>query len=90
MYGGFECVLISTDKINFGSNTKRHLGHTVCSHGYKLICVDERYSKPCKTYFVDDAIDTFLNDIMKESEFCSKPLVVFKKDHEGFKNSTKC
>ena len=36
--------------------------------------------------------------MLKESEYCSKviktefnkPLVMIKKDHKGFKNSTKC
>ena len=58
LYGGFECVLTpSADNINFGPNTEKHQGHTVYSYGYKLICVDERYSKPCKTYIHKDTAD---------------------------------
>ena len=57
----FEYVLIpSPDNINFGPNTKKHQNHIVCSYGYKLLSVDERYSKPYKTYFGKDAIDKFL------------------------------
>ena len=62
------------------------------------VCVDERYSKPNKTYFGEDAIDTFFNDRINESEYyCrvietefNKPLDMTKKDNEDFKNSTKC
>ena len=38
--------------------------HIVCSYGYKLICVDELYSKPYKAYFGKDPIDKFLNDMI--------------------------
>ena len=65
---------------------------------YKLICVDERYSKRYKTYFGEGAIDKFFDDIIKESEYCSKviekefekPLAMTKKDHEDFKSSNEC
>ena len=47
MYGDFECVLkLSTDNINFCPNAKEYQYHIACSYGYKLICVDERYSDP--------------------------------------------
>ena len=54
-------------------------------------------SKLCKTYFGEDIIDMFLNDRMKESEYCpklietefNKPLALTKRDHEDFNNSTK-
>ena len=54
-------------------------------------------SKLCKTYFGEDSIDVFLNDRIKESEYCpevietefNKPLALTEKDHEDFNNSTK-
>ena len=52
--------------------TPKDTNHIVCSYGYKLICVHDRYSKPYKTYFDKDAIDRFLNDMIKEGEYCSK------------------
>ena len=45
--------------MNFDPSTKKYQDHIVCSYRYKLVCVDEQYSKPYKTYFVEDAIDTF-------------------------------
>ena len=70
----------------------------MCSYGYKLICADERYSEPQKTFFGKDAIDKFLSDMVKESKYCSKAtqaqfnklLVRSEKDHEDFDNFTKC
>ena len=60
--------------------------------------VVELYSKPYKTYFGEDAIDKFLNDWMKESEYYSKvietefkkPFVMAEICHEDFTNSSKC
>ena len=36
---------------------------------YKLICVDEQYSKPFKIYFGKDVIDKFLYDMVDDSKF---------------------
>ena len=57
----------------------------------------EEIGKLCQTQFGEVTIEEFFNDIMKESEFCSKvikkefnkPLVKIKKGHEDFENSTK-
>ena len=93
IYGDFKCILIpSTDNINFGSNTREYQDHIVCSCGYKIICVDDRYSKSYKFYFGEDVIKKNLNHMIKESEYCSKiietefnkPIVMTRKDHEDF------
>ena len=36
------------------------------------MCILERNSKPYKTYFVEDAVDKFLNDIIEEGKYYSK------------------
>ena len=87
----------NNDNIDFGPNTKKYQDHIVCSYGYKLICVPDRYSKVYKTYFGKDAIDKFSN-MIKEIEYCckiietefNKSIVRNKKDHEAFENSNKC
>ena len=62
-YAYFECVLVpSTGKNCNDPNTD-------CSSGYKLIYVDEQYSKPYKSYFGDDTIENVLNDMIHESEY---------------------
>ena len=82
-------MIPSTDNIDFGPNTEKCQDHIVCSFNFKVIHVDERYSKPYKTYFGEDAIENFLNEMVKEKEYCStvikgkfnKSLVMTKKDH---------
>ena len=98
IYDYFECVLIpSFDNIDFGPNTKKYQDHIACSYGYRLISADDRYGKPYKTCFGEDAIDKFLNYMIKESEYSSevtetefnKPLAMPEKDHENFNYSIK-
>ena len=68
-----------------------------CSYGYKLVCVDDKFSKSFKSYLGDDAVYNFNNSMLKEIKCCSgvmknhfnKELVKTKKD-EDFENSFKC
>ena len=58
-------------------------------------CVDEKFSKPFKTYLGKDAVYNFINSMIEESKYCSdvmkkhfnKELMVTKQDNEHFKNS---
>ena len=47
--GESGCVVIPSTDIYFGPNIKKYQDHITCSHGYKLICVDDRYSESHKT-----------------------------------------
>ena len=38
-----------------------------CSYGYKLVCVDDKFSKPFKSYLGQDAVCNFINSVIKES-----------------------
>ena len=66
-----------------------------CSYGYKLVCVDDKFSKPFKIYFGKDEYN-FVNSMIEESKYCSdvmrkhfnKELVMTKEENENFKNST--
>ena len=71
--------------------------HIACSYGYKLVCVDDKFSKPFKTYLNEDVVYSFINNRIEESKHCCdvikkhfyKEFVMTKEDNEGFKNSTK-
>ena len=68
------------------------------TYGYKLVCVDYKFSKPFKAYLGEDAVYNFIDNMIQESKYCSgllkkhfnKKLVMTKEDNEDFKNSTKC
>ena len=39
-----------------GSYTNKYQKLIACSYGYKFVCVDSKFSKPCKTYLGKDAV----------------------------------
>ena len=51
----FERILVSEDNI--------------C--GYKLVWIDDRFSKSFKTYLDEDAVYNFINSMIEESRYCS-------------------
>ena len=72
--------------------------HIACSYDYKLVSVDDKFSKPFETYLGKDAIYNFINNMIEECKYCievmkkhfNKELVMTKENNENFNNSTKC
>ena len=66
--------------------------HVNCSKGYKSQFVDDKFSKPCKSYLGEDTVYNFINSILGESKYCSSvtkkhinnELVMTKKDYEDY------
>ena len=70
----FESILLPEDnrKQNLNeSYTNKYQKHVACSYGYKLICVDDKFSKPFKSYLHEDAVYNFISSMIKESKYCS-------------------
>ena len=67
-------------------------------YGYKLVCVDDKFTKLFKSFLGKDTVYNFISSMTKESKYCShvmkkhfnKELVMTKKDNKDFENSTKC
>ena len=68
--------------------------HVACSYGYKLVCVNDKFSKPFKSYLGKDAVYNFISSMTEESKYCSdvmkkhfnKELVMTKEDNKDFEN----
>ena len=67
-----------------------------CSYEYKLVCVDDKFSKPFKSYLGQDVVFSFINSrITKkvlywyDGKYFNKELMMTKEDDEDFENSTK-
>ena len=99
-YPGFESILIpdvNDKQIPDESYTNKY-ENVACNYGYKLVCNDNKFSKPFKSYWGEDAVDNFINNMIEESKYCtdimkkhfSKELVMTKNDNEDFNNSAKC
>ena len=101
IYANFETILVPEDngKQNLEESYRnKYQKHLAWSYGYKLVCVDDKFSKPFKTYLGKDAASNFINNMIEESKqrnevtkkHFNKELVMTKEDNENFKNSTKC
>ena len=44
--------------------------HVACISGYKLVCVDDKFSKPFRSYLGEDSVYNFINDMIEESKYC--------------------
>ena len=53
IYVDFKSILVPEDngKQNLNeSYTNKYQKYVACSYGYKLVCVDDKFSKPFKSY----------------------------------------
>ena len=101
IYAEFESILVPEHNGKQNPNesqTNKYQKHVGCSYGYKLVHVNDKFSKPFKSYLGKGAIYNFIRSIIKESKNCSdvmkshfsKKLVMTKEGNEDFENSTKC
>ena len=68
IYADFESILVPEDKGKQNPNesyTNKYQKHVACSYGYKLVCVDDKYSKPFKSHLRKDAAYNFNSSVIK-------------------------
>ena len=101
IYAYFESILVPKDNGKQNPNesyVNKYEKNVACSYGYKLVCVDDKFSKPFKSYLDEDVVYNFISRMIEASKYYSdvmknhfnKELVMTKKDNEDFENSTKC
>ena len=101
IYADFESILVSEAYGKQNPNesyTNKYQKHVTGSYDYKLVCVDDKFSKSFKSYLGKDAVYNFISSMIEESNYCSdvmkkhfnKELVITKKDNEDFENPTAC
>ena len=52
--------------------TQKYQDHIPCSFAYKLVCVDDRFSKPIVSCRCENAAYKFIEAIFKEHQYCKK------------------
>ena len=101
IYADFGSILVPEDNGKQNPNesyTNKYQKHVVCSYGYKLVSVDDKFSKPVSFYLAKDAVYSFINSMTDGSKLYSdvmikhfkKELTMTQEDDEDFENSTKC
>ena len=74
-YADFECILKNVDSDinnNASSYTKKYQDHIPCSFAYKVVCVENKFSKKIVLYRGKDAINKFIKLILNEYNYCRR------------------
>ena len=82
VYADFECNLESVKSYE-DSYSKKYQDHILCSFAYKLICVNDKFTKPIIVFRDQNAAYQFIKAILKEHEYCKKVMKKHQKyNHE--------
>ena len=71
IYADFECNLESVESYE-GSYSTKYQDHIPCGFAYKLVCVDNKFTKPIFVFRGKNATYEFIKAIAKEYQFCKK------------------
>ena len=55
-----------------GTYTKKYHEHVPCSYAYKVVCIDDRFSKPIVVYRGENAAYEFIKAVLEERKYCKK------------------
>ena len=97
IYVDFECNVKrvrSSDRSDNALYTKKYQKHIPCSFAYKVVCVDDKFSKPVVLYRGKHAINRFIKEynyykkVLKKH--FNKNLVIPAEVEESFQSSNKC
>ena len=70
IYADFQSILVPDDNGKQNPNeshTNKYKKYVACSYGYKLVCADDKFSKPFKLYLGKDAVYNFISSMVKGS-----------------------
>ena len=62
----FYYLKIMESKIQMSFILKNIKNYIACSYGYKLVCVDDKFSNPFKSYLGEDAVYNFISSMIEK------------------------
>ena len=96
IYADFECNLKNVECYE-GTYTKKYHEHVPCSYAYKVVCIDDRFSKSIVVFRGKNAAYEFIKAILKEYEYCKKVMKIsfnknsiMSEEEEQFLSSNIC
>ena len=96
IYADFECNLKNVEYYE-GTYTKKYHEHVPCSYAYKVVCIDDRFSKPIVVFRGENVAYEFIKAILKEYEYCKKVMkkhfnknLIMSEEEEQFQSSNTC
>ena len=72
IYADLENILVPNDNVKQKPNesySNKYENHVACSYDCKLVCVDDKFSKPFKLYLGKDAVYDFISSMIEESKY---------------------
>ena len=74
IYADFECLLegVKSSYTNNCSYAEKYQSHIPCSFTYKVVCVDDKFSKEIVLYRRKNAVHRFIEAILEEYDYCKK------------------
>ena len=101
IYADFECILKKVECDSFKNNssyTRKYQDHVPRSLGYKVVCIDNKFSKKVVLYGGKDAVYKFIKAIRNEYSYCgrviknhfNKNLIMSAEEEERFQLSNIC
>ena len=72
IYADFQSILkgVKNNDKNNASYTKKYQAHIPCSFAYKFVCIDDKFSKPIVLYRGKNAVEKFIEAVLKEYHNC--------------------
>ena len=77
--------------------TQKYQDHIPCSFAYKLVCVDDKFTKPIVVFRGENAAYEFIKPILKEYEYCKTVMkkhfnkdLIMSEEEEQFQSSSIC
>ena len=99
-YTDFEFILkeIKINDRNNASYTEKYQGHISCSFAYRVVCIDDGFSKPVVLYGGKDVVNKCIEAILNEYDYCrkiikkhfNKNLVMPEELEKRFQSCNKC
>ena len=97
IYADFECNLRGVESYE-GSYTKKYQDHIPCSFAYKVVCIDDRFSKPIVVFRGENAAYEFIKAILKayehfkkvQKKHFNKNSILTEDEEEQYQSSNTC
>ena len=97
IYADFDCNFKKVESYE-GSYTKNYHDLVPSSFAYKVVCVDNRFSKRIVVYRGHNAVYEFIEAIFKEYKYCrkiikkhfNKNLIMSEEEEHSFQESNSC
>ena len=97
IYADFECNLGDVE-IYEGTYIKKYQEHVSCSYAYKVVCIDDRFSKSIVVFKSKNAAYEIIKAIFQKHKYCkkimkkhfNKNLIMTEEEEHLFQESNTC